>query len=92
MEMDQPPAVQGADPVQWVKSRQYSGRVVTVTNDKVFDEAIYNDTRDFPYLWEEMTLPIAYRDDRHRVEQILLETAKRHTWPATTCPPRRWMP
>jgi small-conductance mechanosensitive channel len=79
MEMGQPPAVQGADPAQWVKSRQYSGRVVTVTNDKVFDEAIYNYTRDFPYLWEEMTLPIAYRDDRHRVEQILLETAKRHT-------------
>jgi len=72
MEMGQPPSVQTAEPAMWVKSRQYTGRVVTVTNDKVFDEAIYNYTRDFPYLWEEFTLPIAYRDDRHRVEQILL--------------------
>ena len=79
MEMGQPPAVQTADPAQWVKSRQYTGRVVTVTNDKVFDEAVYNYTRDFPYLWEELTLPIAYRDDRHRAEQILLDTARRHS-------------
>lgn len=81
MEMGQPPAVQTADPAQWVKSRQYTGRVVTVTNDKVFDEAIYNYTRDFPYLWEEFTLPIAYADDRHRAEQILLAAAHRHGVP-----------
>jgi small-conductance mechanosensitive channel len=79
MEMGQPPAVQAAEPAQWVKSRQYTGRIVTVTNDKVFDEAIYNYTRDFPYLWEELTLPIAYRDDRARTEEILLEVARRHT-------------
>ena len=79
MEMGQPPAVQAAEPAQWVRSRQYTGRVVTVTNDKVFDEAVYNYTRDFPYLWEEISLPIAYRDDRHRAEQILLDTARRHT-------------
>lgn len=79
MEMGQPPGVQGAEPAQWVKSRQYTGRVVTVTNDKVFDEAVYNYTRDFPYLWEELTLPIAYRDDRARAEQVLLAAAERHT-------------
>ncbi len=79
MEMGQPPAVQPAEPAQWVRSRQYTGRVVTVTNDKVFDEAVYNYTRDFPYLWEEMTLPIRYTDDRSRAEQILLDAARRHT-------------
>lgn len=79
MEMGQPPSLQAAEPVQWVRSRQYTGRVVTVTNDKVFDEAVYNYTRDFPYLWEELTLPVAYRDDRRAVEQILLEAARRHT-------------
>src|SRR4051794_39878484 len=31
-------------PGMWVRARQYSGRIVTVTNDKVFDEAIYNFT------------------------------------------------
>ncbi|ULE33448.1 mechanosensitive ion channel family protein [Mycobacterium sp. IDR2000157661] len=78
MEMGQPPAVQDAAPAQWVKSRQYTGRVVTVSNGRVFDEPVYNFTRDFPYLWEEMTLPIMYRSDRHAAEEILLEAAVRY--------------
>ena len=59
MEMGQPPPVQGADPAVWVQSREYTGRVVTVTNAKLFDEPVYNYSRDFPYLWEEMRLPIS---------------------------------
>lgn len=79
MEMGQPPAVQTADPAMWVRARQYTGRVVTVTNDKVFTEPVYNYSRDFPYLWEEMALPIAFTADRRRAEQILLDVAARHT-------------
>lgn len=79
MEMGQPPSVQNAIPPIWVKSRQYTGRIVTVTNDKIFNEPVYNYTRDFPYLWEEISIPIKYTADRDRAEQILLETAERHT-------------
>ena len=78
MEMGQPPAVQGADPAMWVQSRQYTGRVVTITNAKIFDEPVYNYTHEFPYLWEEMSVPIPYTADRKRAEQILLEVAGRH--------------
>jgi small-conductance mechanosensitive channel len=78
MEMGQPPPVQSADPAVWVQSRQFTGRVVTVSNARIFDEAVFNYTRDFPFIWEEMHLPIAYRDDRGKAEQILLEAAKRH--------------
>jgi small-conductance mechanosensitive channel len=77
MEMGQPPAVQGADPAMWVRSRQFTGRIVTVTNDKVFDEPVYNYTREFPFIWEEMTVPIPYRADRARAEAILLECVAR---------------
>lgn len=79
MEMGQPPSVQNADPAMWVKSRQFTGRIVTVTNDKIFDEPVYNYTRDFPYLWEEINIPITYSTDRELAEQILLECADRHT-------------
>lgn len=78
MEIGQPPSYTNADASTWVRSRQYTGRVVTVTNDKVFSEPIYNYTRDFPYLWEEMSLPIPYAADRGRAEQIILEVARRH--------------
>jgi len=78
MEMGQPPAVQGADPAMWVRSRQFTGRIVTVTNDKVFDEPVYNYTREFPFIWEEMTVPIPYRADRGQAEAILLECVAEH--------------
>jgi small-conductance mechanosensitive channel len=79
MEMGEPPSVQGAAPPIWVKSRQYTGRIVTVTNDKIFDEPVFNYTRDFPYLWEEIAVPIGYTADRQRAEAILLACAARHT-------------
>jgi small-conductance mechanosensitive channel len=79
MEMGQPPGEQGDEPSMWVHSRQYTGRVVTVTNDKIFDTPVYNYTLQFPYIWEEMKLPISYKDDRKRAEQILLAAAEKHT-------------
>ena len=79
MEMGQPPPVQEAAPAMWVRARQYSGRIVTVSNAKIFEEPVYNYTRDFPYLWDEMTLAFAYGSDRVRAEEILLEVANRHT-------------
>lgn len=81
MEMGQPPSVQQAEPAMWVKSRQYTGRIVTVPNSKIFDEPIYNYTRDFEYIWEELNLPVPYSADRERAEQILLEAAERHQVP-----------
>jgi small-conductance mechanosensitive channel len=78
MEMGQSPKEQGDAPSMWVRSRQFTGRIVTVTNDKVFDEPVYNYTREFPYIWDEINLPIRYQDDRARAEQILLEAARRH--------------
>lgn len=79
MEMGQPPSVQEADPAMWVRGRQYSGRIVTVSNARIFDEPVYNYTREFPYIWEEMALPIPYTADRERAERILHDVAERQT-------------
>jgi len=79
MEMGQPPGEQGDEPSVWVESRQYTGRIVTVTNDKIFEAPVYNYSGEFPYLWDEMHVPIQYTADRKRAEQILLETVRRHT-------------
>ncbi|MDO5711701.1 MAG: mechanosensitive ion channel [Micrococcales bacterium] len=78
MEMGQPPSVAAADPAVWVNSRQYTGRLVTVTNGAIFNDPVYNYTRDFPYLWEELVLPVGYESDRARAEQILLDAARAH--------------
>ena len=78
MEMGQPPAVQEADPPIWVKSRQFTGRIVTVANSTIFDEPIFNYTRDFPFIWEEIVIPITYEDDRAKTEEIMLSATNRH--------------
>lgn len=82
MEMGQPPPVQKDEPAMWVKSRQFTGRIVTVTNDKIFDEPVYNYTDQFPYVWDEITIPIHYHADREEAETILVGAARRH---AVTC-------
>lgn len=79
MEMGQPPGEQGDAPSMWVAARQYTGRIVTVTNDKIFDTPVYNYTSKFPYIWEEMRLPIPYTAQRAAAERIILDAAGRYT-------------
>jgi small-conductance mechanosensitive channel len=76
LEMGQPPDVnEQEEPGMWVRARQYSGRIVTVTNDKVFDEPVYNFSRELPFIWEEISVGIGYHADHAHAERILLETA-----------------
>jgi small-conductance mechanosensitive channel len=79
MEMGEPPNEDSGEPNVWVNARQYTGRVVNITNDKIFDTPVFNYTREFPYLWEEMHFPIGYGADRARAEEILLDVGRRHT-------------
>jgi small-conductance mechanosensitive channel len=79
MEMGEPPGEQSDAPSLWVQGRQYTGRVVTITNDKLFDSPVYNYSREFPYVWEEMRIPVPYRANRHDTERILLEVGRKHT-------------
>jgi small-conductance mechanosensitive channel len=78
MEMGAPPPSQG-NPDTWVNARQYTGRLVSVTNDKIFDNPVYNYTREFPYMWDEIPIPIKYGADYQRAESILLDIARKHT-------------
>jgi small-conductance mechanosensitive channel len=75
--MEMGDATQGS--TVWVRGRQYTGRIVTVTNDKVFDEPVFNSTREFPFVWEEIQIPITYAADRRRAESILLGAARGET-------------
>ena len=79
MEMGAPPPSQNGNPDTWINARQYTGRLVSVTNDKIFDNPVYNYTREFPFMWDEMPIPIKYGADYQRAESILLDIARRHT-------------
>lgn len=78
MEMGQPPEGDSSSPA-WIEARQYTGRIVRVSNAAVFEKPVYNYTREFPYIWEEIRLPVPYNADHERAENILLEAAHKYT-------------
>lgn len=60
---------------QWVKGDQYNGRIVRVANSFIFKEPVYNYTADFPYLWDELVVPIHHGSDFKLARRILLKVA-----------------
>lgn len=74
MEMGQSPREE-TDKKSWIRSRQFTGRIVTVTNDKVFDEPVYNYTHEFAYIWDEISVPVRYSSDYAAAETCILSAA-----------------
>jgi small-conductance mechanosensitive channel len=59
----------------WVNSDLYNGRIVRVANSFVFKEPVLNYSGDFPFLWDEITVPIKYGSDRQLAREILERAA-----------------
>jgi small-conductance mechanosensitive channel len=60
---------------QWVKADQYNGRIVRVANSFVFKEPVFNYSADFPFLWDEISIPVKYGSDFRLAEKIFAEVA-----------------
>lgn len=73
------PALLRPEPHHWVQARQYTGRVVTITNAEVFKQPTYNYTRSFNFLWEELRLPLRYGTDLQRAEALVLGAVREAT-------------
>jgi small-conductance mechanosensitive channel len=69
----------GDDSTTWVRGRQFTGRIVAVSNKKTFTDPVFNFSHGFDYLWDELTLPVAYRGDWRRASEILQEEVGRVT-------------
>ncbi len=60
---------------EWVSADLYSGRVVRVANSFIFKEPVFNYSGEFPFLWDEITIPVKYGSDHHLARTILDEVA-----------------
>jgi len=56
---------------EWVKGDLYSGRMVRVANSFIFKEPVYNYSGDFPFLWDEINVPIKYGSDYRLARELL---------------------
>ena len=42
----------------WVKGDNYNGRIITIANSYVFKERIHNYSAEYPFLWDEVEVPV----------------------------------
>lgn len=59
----------------WIGGDAYNGRVVRISNSFVFKEPVFNYSADFPFLWDEIKVPIKYGSDYQLVRSILQRVA-----------------
>jgi small-conductance mechanosensitive channel len=59
----------------WISGDQYSGRVVRIANSFVFKEPVFNYSGDFPFLWDEVKIPVKYGSDHKLAREILERVA-----------------
>lgn len=60
----------------WVTSDNYNGRIVQISNSFVFKVGVYNYSTDFPFVWDEITLPIKYGSDLELATKIIQQRAE----------------
>lgn len=61
---------------QWVNGDLYNGRIVRIANSFVFKEPVFNYSADFPFLWDEITLPVRYGSDWKSAKTMLVGVAE----------------
>lgn len=60
----------------WVEGDLYNGRIVRVANSFVFKEPVFNYSADFPFLWDEIKVPIQFGSDYTLARKILYDVAQ----------------
>ncbi len=59
----------------WVDADQSTGRIVHVPNSWVFMHAVFNYTRGFKFIWNELAITVTFRSDWQAAHDIMLELA-----------------
>jgi len=55
----------------WVQGDLYNGRIVRIANSFVFKDPVFNYSADFPFLWDEIVVPIKFESDQRSAREIL---------------------
>jgi len=64
----------------WVDADQSTGRIVNCPNGKVFTEPIFNYTRGFEFIWNEIKIIVTFESDWEKANDIILEVATKTDW------------
>ena len=64
---------------EWVQADQYTGRIVSIANRFVFSDPVFNYTKYWHFLWEEITLPITYGSDWRLATELMLQHGEEYS-------------
>ncbi|WP_418263807.1 mechanosensitive ion channel family protein [Flavobacterium faecale] len=76
---------------QWVDGDLYNGRIVLIANSYVFKEPVFNYSGDFPFLWDEIKIPVQYGSDYDMARALLLEIGGKVAGDLTQQSREKWM-
>lgn len=75
---------------QWVSSDNYSGRIVKLSNSFVFKGPVYNYSKDFPFIWDEIDVFIRYESNMELAKQIIILVASENLSEQTQASKEIW--
>ncbi len=59
---------------EWVNGDQYSGRILNVPNSFILNTTVKNYTRDFSFIWDEVTIILGLGSNWEKAKKIALDT------------------
>ncbi|UCE91312.1 MAG: mechanosensitive ion channel [Methanobacteriota archaeon] len=60
----------------WMRGDTFTGRIVTVPNSMVLSSPIFNYTKDFPFIWDEVVNLVTYESDIEVAKKYMIESTK----------------
>jgi len=64
---------------EWVNADQPTGRITTIPNGFVLNTNINNYTKDNPFIWDEITVPITYDSDWKDAHERIISIVSKET-------------
>lgn len=77
---------------EWVQADQYNGRIVRVANSFVFKEPVFNYSGEFPFLWDEIMVPLKYGTDYAFARELIEGVAEEVVGDYARSAEQAWVP
>lgn len=73
-----------------IHAEQPTGRLITFPNHEILTGSVVNYTRDFPYLWDELTVSVATESDLAYATEVVLRVGREIVGEYMEAPARRY--